>query len=79
MLEDDEREILYRDYTATMQKHLVTLIGRYLVGKEWKDLPSYIDFAHPSKEKPKEESVDDARRHVYEMFGINPDYTDGRG
>lgn len=72
MVEDDDRETIYRDYTATMQRHVVTLLGRYLVGKEWQDLPSYLDLAHGGYSKPRDE-VAEAKQHINEMFGIDID------
>lgn len=72
MMEDDDREMLYRDYTATMQRHAVTLIGRYMFGKEWQELPSYIDLAHNGAEKRKDEA-EEAKQHINEIFGVDID------
>ena len=72
MVEDDERDALYRDYTATMQRHLVTLVGRFMAGDKWQELPSYISLAHPEIGKPKD-SIENAKQHIKEIFEIDVD------
>lgn len=73
MLEDDTREVMYRDYTATMQRHLVQLCYSYFGGKDWSP-PSYVDLAHPDEAAPAEskESKEDVKAHIYELFGAKP-------
>ena len=70
MLEDDARETMYRDYTATMQRHLVHMCFMYFGGKDWEP-PSYVDLAHPDEAKQTEhtESKEDAKAHIYNLFG----------
>lgn len=70
MLEDDDRETLYRDYTSTMQRHLATMIGRYMFGDKWEDLPSFIELAHPES-KHKADSIESDKQHINELFGID--------
>lgn len=72
MLEDDDRENIYRDYTATMQKHVVDLLGRYFYGEQWTMMPSYIEMAHPAEAptKSQEESDRETIENVYKSFGI---------
>ena len=74
MIEDDERQELYRDYTATMQRHLVNLLGRFLSGDEWQEVPSYLEMSHESaaQKAPTQETNEDAKAHVYAAFGVNP-------
>lgn len=81
MIEDDIRETEYRDYTATMQRHLVNLIGSYLCGDKWKPMPSFLEIMHPKTDdnKPPEQTVDEAKEHIYEMFGLKPEDFNGRG
>ncbi len=70
MLEDDDREQLYRDYTATMQRHLVTMLYKHLYTGDWEP-PSYLDAAHPSAAaQPATETPEDTKAHVYKIFGI---------
>lgn len=71
MLEDDERQTAYNDYTATMQRHLADLLGRYLVGDEWENLPSFIDMMHKDEAPVQpQQTNEDAKAHVYKIFGI---------
>ncbi len=70
MLEDDDREQLYRDYTATMQRHLVTMLYKHLYTGDWEP-PSYLDAAHPSQaQTPKAETADETKAEVYRKFGV---------
>jgi len=71
MLEDDDRDTFYRDYTGTMQRHLVDLLGRYLCGEEWQPMPSYIEMLHPEEQKKPAETNAEAKAHVYKIFGIS--------
>ena len=73
MLEDLDELTLYRDYTATMQRHAANMLGSRWV-EEWQPLPSYLDMAHPKQKKPepKQESIEESKAHVYEIFGITP-------
>lgn len=73
MIEDDIRETVYRDYTATMQRNLVNLLGRYLC-EDWQPVPSYLDMAHPQAkpQEPDHETIEDTKAHVYKLFGIDP-------
>jgi hypothetical protein len=67
MIEDAEREALYEDYTATMQKHLVSILAaRYGLDLQ---LPSWLEMVHP-KDAPPVRSVEDDRQHVHDLFGI---------
>lgn len=70
MIEDDDSENMYRDYTATMQKHMVDIIGRYVYGEQWNMMPSYIEMAHPAPKKPQEQSDRETIENVYKSFGI---------
>lgn len=81
MIEDDDREIVYRDYSATVQKHMLNLLGAYFCGEKWEPMPSYLEIAHPhlKKEDAPEQTVEEAKAHVYEMFGIKPEDLKGRG
>lgn len=79
MIEDDEQEQVYRDYTATMQMHLVQIVFALGGGKDWEP-PSFIDLAHPylkKQEKP-QQSAEDAKQHVYALFGIEQEPQEGR-
>ena len=76
MLEESDQEIIYRDYTATMQRHLVNMLTKYLYqNPEWEP-PSYIDIAHPSEKSEEEQKQEQKRKdeediaHVYEAFGF---------
>lgn len=57
-----------------MQRHLVNLLGRYLVGEEWEQMPSYLEIAHPENVKTTEpeQTNEDAKAHVYSIFGVSP-------
>lgn len=72
MVEDDERDSLYKDYTATMQRHLVTLVGCYMLGSKWQELPSYISLAHPEIGNSKD-SIESAKQHIKDIFGVDVD------
>ena len=73
MIEDDDRETTYRDYTATMQKHLVNMLGRWFVGEEWEPMPSYLEMVHDQETVPRtQETNEDAKAHVYKIFGVTP-------
>lgn len=73
MIENERRQQIYRDYTATMQKHLVNMLGRYLYAN-WQEMPSYISMVHPDQapSPAKQETNEEAKAHVYEIFGIKP-------
>ena len=73
MLEDDDRQTAYNDYTATMQRHLVDLLGRYIYRDNWtEDMPSFIDMIHDQDQKASQpqQTNEEAKNHVYEIFGI---------
>ena len=70
MVEDDERQTAYNDYTATMQRHLVDLLGRYFIGNKWEDMPSFIDMIHDQDSGQSAQTNEEAKNHVYEIFGI---------
>ena len=73
MIEDDDRQAVYSDYTATMQRHLVNLLGRYMIGEEWEDVPSFIEMIHDSKLTVQpQQTNEDAKSHVYSIFGVSP-------
>ena len=75
LLDDDEKETFYRDYTATMQKHLVDLLGRFITGDGWQSMPSYLEMAHEGADLPKQntqQTNEEAKAHVYKIFGITP-------
>lgn len=72
MILDDLRETKYRDYTAVMQRNLVNMLGRYLYA-DWQPVPSWLEIAHPKTEpEPRQESVEESKAHVYQIFGITP-------
>ena len=71
MLEDDDRQTAYNDFTATMQRHLTDLLGQYLVGNDWEDMPSFIDMMHKDETPVQpQQTNEDAKAHVYKIFGI---------
>ena len=70
MLEDDDREQLYRDYTATMQRHLVMMLYKHLYTGDWEP-PSYLDIAHQkAAAEPAKETAEETKAHVYKIFGV---------
>lgn len=74
MIEDDARDTMYRDYTATMQRHLVQFCFTHFGGKDWEP-PSWMDLAHPQDdpaEKKQPETKEDAKAHIYALFGAKP-------
>lgn len=72
MIEYEERQQIYRDYTATMQKHIVNLLGRYLC-TEWHEMPSYLSMMYPEQAPPvTQQTNEEAKAHIYEVFGITP-------
>ena len=75
------REAEYRDYTATMQRHLVNLIGHYMYGSKWQQMPSFLKIAHPEMkdESQPQQTAEEAKAHIYEIFGITPEALKGRG
>lgn len=73
MMEEFDREMLYREYTASMQKNIVDLLGTRWVGEKWSEMPSFIEMTHPDRKpspQTEKEQNDEAKSHVYEIFGI---------
>ena len=52
----------------------MNLLGRYLIGEEWEQMPSYLEIAHPENVKTTEpeQTNEDAKAHVYSIFGVSP-------
>lgn len=72
MIEYEKQQEIYQDYTATMQKHLVDMLGQHFFS-EWKPMPSYISMMHPDVTQPvAQETNEDAKAHIYNIFGITP-------
>lgn len=65
MLDDDRRQTLYQDYTATMLRQLTQAFVSFAGGK-W-EAPSFIEMVYPEQRKPaqtKQEIID----HVLALF-----------
>ena len=69
----EERDQLYRDYTATMQRQMATILVGYMTHSDWEP-PSYIELAHPGQAAAApQETNESAKAHVFEIFGIKPE------
>ena len=44
-------------------------------------MPSFLEIMHPKTDdnKPPEQTADEAKEHIYEMFGLKPEDFNGRG
>lgn len=65
MMEDDRRNMLYQDYTATMLRQLTQAFISFAGGKY--DAPSFIEMVYPEQRQPKQtkqEIID----HVLALF-----------
>ena len=71
LIEYRKRQQLYRDYTATMQRHLVNLLGSRFC-ENWQPVPSYIEMMYPQAPAA-QETNESAKAHVYKIFGITPE------
>lgn len=65
MLEDDRRQTLYQDYTATMLRQLTQAFVSFAGGK-W-EAPSFIEMAYP-EQKPKRQTKQEIIDHVLALF-----------
>ena len=64
MLAEDRRELVYEDYTATMQK---IIAEAYLTAHGASpEIPSYIEMVHVKEKQPTAEEV---KKHIIERLG----------
>lgn len=78
MLEDDDRETLYRDYTATRLNELLTMQIRRYTDSDYKPA-QYIELAHKDgAQRAPQETNEDTKAHIYKIFGVVPDNVETR-
>ncbi len=65
ILEDDRRNILYQDYTASMLRQLTQAFVSF-AGCKW-EAPSFIEMVYPET-KPKQQTKQEIIDHVLALF-----------
>lgn len=79
--------MIYEEYELEQWREhtgdVLSLIGTTLLAMGGQDakLPLFSEIIHPQEEQQKqpEQSAEEAKAHVYEMFGITPEMLKGKG